>query len=316
MCCISPSPQTQPQYAAACQKGVEIVGEIELACRFLNSFTWHCGTNGKTTVTLLVTHVLNHAGKKARALGNVGLPLIEEVRMKDSKNSDEIFVVELSSYQLETMSQKVLDHAVILNITPDNLDRYATIKEVCAKAKIRIGNCLKEAGHLYVEEKCYDQFAFYFEGMPVKLYGYQTNDAIYTDLQKIYTKEKFEYILPAEYRGRKNHDVENMMASLALCLKFGVSIEEFFEALKSFKKPSHRIEFVRKVNEVAYYDDSKGTNVDAVIRAVNSVDGRMILIAGGVDKGSSYKPWLDGFEGKVKSICAIGQAAEKIKQEL
>lgn len=315
LCIVSPGvPQTQPHFAAACHSGIEVIGEIELACRFLkNPCIGITGTNGKTTVTLLITHVLNHAGKKARALGNVGTPLIQEVM--ESSNPDEIFVIELSSFQLETMSAKVLDHAAILNITPDHLDRYASM-EAYAQAKIRIADCLKKDGRLYVENACYEQYMACFEDKVVDVYGYQPLCAIYTDLQKIFTKEKFEYILPPEYRGRRNHDIENMMAALALCMKFGVGIEQFFEGVKSFKKPSHRIEFVRKIHEVAYYDDSKGTNVDAVMRAVNSIDGRLILIAGGVDKGSSYMPWLDVFDGKVKLICAIGQAAEKIKREL
>ncbi len=314
-CVVSPGiPQTQIHYKAACENGTEILGEIELACRYLkNPCIGITGTNGKTTVTLLVTHVLNYAGKKARALGNVGIPLIKEgVECKDPQ---EIFVIELSSYQLETLSTKVLDSAVILNITPDHLDRYASM-ETYAKAKIHIGQCLKENGNLYVDETCYKQFAPLFKNKLVKLYGYQPTCNLRTDLEKIFLKEKFEYILPQEYRGRRNHDIENVMAALALCVDIGVEAEIILEALKTFKKPSHRIEFVKLVNEVAYYDDSKGTNIDAVIRAVNSLDGQLVLIAGGVDKGSPYTPWIEAFEGKVKTICAIGQAATKIKQEL
>ena len=106
------------------------------------------------------------------------------------------------------------------------------------------------------------------------------------------------------------------MASFMLCREMGVSAAQFLEGFKTFKKPAHRIEFVRSVGGVQYYDDSKGTNIDAVIRAVDTLDGSIVLIAGGVDKGTPYTPWISAFNGRVKAICAIGQAAEKIKGDL
>ena len=118
-----------------------------------------------------------------------------------------------------------------------------------------------------------------------------------------------------EYGGGEDHDSENARAAWALCRAF-VTEEQFHSALAIFKKPPHRVEFVREINGVSFYDDSKGTNIDAVIKAVGCMKGPVILIAGGVDKGASYLPWKEHFLGKVKQIIAIGEAAPKIFSEL
>lgn len=305
---------THPLYRSAISAGKEMIGEVELACRYIKQkFIGITGTNGKTTVTLLIAHVLNQAGLRAKALGNVGVPIASEVAAL--QGSTDVIVAELSSFQLDTMYSKVIDAGVILNITPDHLDRYGSMEEY-AKSKIHMKDCLKPQGVLYVEDKSYQEFLPLFGNFKPRRYGYTKDCDISTDKMHLSFQENIEYLLPLEYRGRVSHDLENMMAAYALCRDIGVSAKQFFEALKSFAKPSHRIEFVRNINGVAYYDDSKGTNIDAVIRAVNSIPGEILLIAGGVDKGAAYTPWIDAFGDKVKSICAIGQAAPKIKQDL
>lgn len=303
-----------PLYQAAKQAGIEMIGEIELACRFVrNPMIGITGTNGKTTVTLLTAHVLNHWGKQARALGNVGIPLAAELANIESEST--ILVAELSSFQLDTLHSKVIDVGVILNITPDHLDRYATMEEYAA-AKIHLKDCLKANGMLYVHEGTYREWESLFGRFPVRRYGFNSSCTIFSDQQKVFFKEKIDYFWPPVYRGRCDHDIENLMAAYALCREMGVTGEQFIAAAQTFKKPAHRIEFVENVEGVAYYDDSKGTNLDAVIRAVSSLQGDIVLIAGGVDKGAPYTPWLEAFGGKVKYVCAIGQAAEKISRDL
>lgn len=311
---VSPGiPQTHPLYQSAQKLGLEVIGEVELGCRFIRQpMVGITGTNGKTTVTLLVTHVLNYCGKSARALGNVGAPLTREIT---NASPDDILVVELSSYQLETLSCRVLDAAVILNVTPDHLDRYG-IMEAYARAKFCIYNCLKQGVPLYVERETMKRFGVLFSNIPVKTYGYLQDDDISTDLTYLFINQKSTVALPYAYQGKKSHDLENVMAAYALCQGMGVTNDQFFLALESFKKPSHRIEFVCQRHGVSYYDDSKGTNIDAVIRAVEQMPGRVVLIAGGVDKGSAYTPWIKEFRQKVIGICAIGQAAEKIQRDL
>ncbi|MBS0626585.1 MAG: UDP-N-acetylmuramoyl-L-alanine--D-glutamate ligase [Verrucomicrobia bacterium] len=271
--------------------GSQIMGEVELGFKHSKQQALAItGTNGKTTVTSLVEHVLNFCGKKARAIGNIGMAVTEYFLNPDP---EEVLVVELSSYQLETLRHPFFDAAVLLNITPDHLDRYDSFFHY-AETKTRIQNCLKEEGDLYLHEKVAEEFSSLFT-KPFQILG-EDNDLILEDM-------------PA-------HDRSNFLAAWVLCRKMGINAEDFKRALQLFKKPSHRIEFVSQIRGVNYFDDSKGTNIDATIQAVKTMRGDVILIAGGVDKGSSYMAWKDPFLGKVKQIFVLGEAAEKIYKEL
>lgn len=311
---LSPGvPFSHPLVQEAQQAKMPIMGEIELGCQVSqNPMLGITGTNGKTTVTLLVTHVLRACGQSAKALGNVGVPFTRELLNLDSKSA---IVLELSSYQIETLYHQCLESGIILNITPDHLDRYQTM-EGYAKAKCEMDRVLKPQGHLYMEEQAWQQYGYLVKRRQPLLYGYSTTCFIYTDLNHVFRDGKKKFELPAALKNKKSHDLENLLAAYALCAEKGVTGEAFIKSWKEFKKPAHRIEFVIERHGVRYYDDSKGTNLDAVIRAVQTLDGPVILIAGGVDKGSSYTPWLKEFKDKVKLICAIGQAAGKIHEQL
>lgn len=294
---VSPA---HPLYRIALESGVEVIGEAELAFRHLRQrMIAITGTNGKTTVTLLTEHILKSAGIQAKALGNVGNPLTLYL-VNPEPNA--VLVVELSSYQLETMSTSVFDAAVVLNITPDHLDRYGSI-QAYAQAKCHLQNLMKPGseGAFFVSEQVRGAFGHLLRP------GY----AVYTSF-----RERIETILPLEYRGLGEHEIENAMAAWALCSPFGVTDEQFCQGIKTFRKPRHRIEFVADVDGVHFFDDSKGTNIDAVIHAVKAMKGPVILIAGGVDKGASYLPWKEAFADRVKRIIAIGEAAPKIYGEL
>lgn len=312
---LSPGiPPEHPLYKEAKRRGIQLIGEVELAFQYIKGPVLAItGTNGKTTVTLLVAHVLNHSGIPARALGNVGTPLIEQCLT--GPESKEVCVVELSSFQLETMQSRVIDAGVLLNVTPDHLDRYRDMDHY-ASAKYHLADCLKSNGIFYVEEQCQKQWGHVRPDLRVKCYGYNDNCDVSTDLQQLKYGKKIECVLPSLFQGKVSHDLENIMAAYALCRFIGVTPEQFLAALATFKKPAHRIQFVREIKGVAYYDDSKGTNIDAVVRAVQVVPGRIILIAGGVDKGAAYTPWIDAFGQRVRCICALGQAAPKIHKDL
>jgi UDP-N-acetylmuramoylalanine--D-glutamate ligase len=295
------------------QLQIPIMGEIELGCCVAkNPIFGITGTNGKTTVTLLITHILQTCQKSAHALGNVGIPFTQELL---HLNTDENIVLELSSYQLETMTKICLDIGVILNITPDHLDRYSSLEEY-AKTKCRIEYCLKSQANLYMGESSWYNYGHFLKIKKPLLYGYTNTCFIWTDLQNVYRNQKKVLALPTPLQDKKSHELENFLIAYAVCAEKGVPAEDFLYAWETFKKPSHRIEFIRKFQGIRYYDDSKGTNIDAVIRAVQFVDGPIILIVGGVDKGSSYSPWIESFKGKVKLICAIGQAANKIHAQV
>ncbi len=299
-------------YQEAVRLGKEIVGEAELALsRLKNPCAAITGTNGKTTVTLLVEHILKASGKKAKALGNVGTPLTSYLKEHDSRD---IIVLELSSFQLETMKTPVIDAGIILNITPDHLDRYTTMEEY-ALAKCRMQDLIKLGGSFWVHQSLVQEFRPLLKSN-YQTYGTDSQSDCWTDKMSLMTGEKIETILPIRYRSLGDHESENVLAAWIICKTFGVGPETFVAALETFKKPAHRIEFVASLNGVDFFNDSKGTNIDATIKAVEAMKGKVILIAGGVDKGSSYQPWKKSFAGKVKTVVAIGQAASKIAQEL
>ena len=319
---IVASPGIQPSqrhYSEALRSGIDLIGEIELGCRELKWRTEELkcigvtGTNGKTTVTLLIEHLLREAGIKAAAVGNVGTPL---TTVLDSVAEHSVFVIELSSFQLETLHTPCLDSGVILNITPDHLDRYASMQEY-AKAKLQMARLIKPSGILFMEEATKQQYgneaaALLNASSSLCTYGYG-NEEIHSDTFNIYSQGTV-WEVPESFRGRRSHDLENLMAAYGICSEMGVHI--FSNAVRTFKKPDHRIQFVRTHAGVNYYDDSKGTNIDAVMRAVEIMAEPVHLIAGGVDKGSPYHPWITRFGQKVKAIYAIGQASQQIKRDL
>lgn len=314
--CVILSPGISPQHPMvqiAKQKNLPLFGEIELGCRFVkNPMVGVTGTNGKTTVTLLITHILKNCGKLASALGNVGVPFTRELLHLSPFAT---IILELSSYQIETLYQHCFNTAVVLNVTPDHMDRHKTM-EAYAQAKCGIERCLKDDGQLYMEERAWEQYGYLLKKAIPRLYGYSKTSFVYTDLQSVFRAGIRSFELPLSLQNKKSHDLENFLAAYAICRDHGVEEKAFLGAWYSFNKPPHRIEFVCEYQGIRFYDDSKGTNIDAVIRAVDSLDGPIRLIVGGVDKGASYSPWIEVFKNKVKSICAIGQAAVKIRDQL
>jgi UDP-N-acetylmuramoylalanine--D-glutamate ligase len=310
-CIVSPgiSPK-HPLYAAARQAGVRITGEAELALpHFKKPLVAVTGTNGKTTVVMLVEHILNCCGIKAKALGNVGSALCSYLVQP---TDEQAFVVELSSYQLETLNTPVFDAAILMNLTPDHLDRYDGMQAYAA-AKFRLQGAVKENGDFFVQAKAAAEFPHLLTRKNYQIFD--VDIPLAPDENRRIEAMLNTYKGPTEQlKGR--HDRENAIAAWLLCRPFSISIEQFWKAFSTFRKPPHRIEFVKEIAGVAYYDDSKGTNLDAVIQAVNVMQGPVVLIVGGVDKGASYALWKEPFLGKVKEIIAIGQAASQIYQEL
>lgn len=284
---------THPLCQAARQRGIRILGEAELAFQHVQQRAVAItGTNGKTTVALMVQHILACAGLPAKAVGNVGLPL---TRYLMQPSAEEILVVELSSYQLETLQSARFEAGVILNITPDHLDRYGNM-EAYAAAKCRLEALMLPQAPLYVHESV------------IREYGHL--------LRRAKPLTKLATFLPLRYRTLGIHERINAVAAWALVQRFGVDAVQFCEALATFCKPAHRIQFVRVREGVSFFDDSKGTNVDAVIQAVHSMSGPVVLIAGGVDKGASFMAWRDAFAQKVKCLILLGEAKEKMAREL
>jgi UDP-N-acetylmuramoylalanine--D-glutamate ligase len=310
---LSPGiPPANRFYQEAVRCGKEITGEAELALsRLQQTCAAITGTNGKTTVTLLIEHILKESGRKARAIGNVGTPLTSYVKEADPQ---EILVVELSSYQLKTIKSAPFSAGIILNITPDHLDRHGSMEDY-AKAKCHLQECIKPSGAFWVHQSVRRDFPSLLKPN-YQTYGTDRQCTAWTDRTALYSGEEIETILPIRYRIWGDHESENVLAAWIICKSLEVDARAFLKGLETFQKPSHRIEFVASFDGVDYFDDSKGTNIDATMKAVEAMQGSVILIAGGVDKGASYQPWKKCFAGKVKKVIALGQAAAKIAQEL
>lgn len=292
---LSPGvPPSHPLVQKAARRGVEVIGEIELGFRHLENRCFGVtGANGKTTTVLLAVHVLNGAGKKARALGNVGESLCGYLLEADP---NEILVVELSSFQLETLEARRLEAAFVLNATPNHLDRYPNMEAYVA-AKARIKNCLKSGGTLYVSSQVRDEFGKLFEGA------------------EEFEKE-VDLINQLGYTQLEMPSKQSIQAAYLICARCGVADDDFLHGVKSFRKPPHRIEWVAEINGVSYYNDSKSSNIHSVMHAVERFEGPLILVAGGVHKGSSYLPWIESFRGKVRALIAYGEAAPTMEKEL
>ncbi|MCB1149587.1 MAG: UDP-N-acetylmuramoyl-L-alanine--D-glutamate ligase [Chlamydiia bacterium] len=273
-------PPNHPLLERARALNLPVIGEIDLGLRhFSGPSVAITGTNGKTTVTELVAHALCFAGKPADAVGNNGVAFTEWLL---TNPAGKIAVCELSSYQLETLGYKNFIRGVILNIAEDHLDRYGTMEAYTA-AKLRLGEC----GPLYVHPNLKVNYPSYLD-----------------------------FAAALNLTPPFNFEKENLIAAYCLVEPFGVDPKTFLAAAQTFKKPPHRLEFVRSLRGVDYYNDSKGTNVDAVLRAVESFNRPVVLIAGGKDKGGSYEPWRAAFSGKVKGCVLIGEAKEKIARAI
>lgn len=292
---ISPGVRlSHPLVQEAVRRNVPVTGEVEFGLRQISQICIGVtGTNGKTTVTEMIAHGLRELKRPVYLLGNGGVPLISYAGKMER---DAIVVLELSSFQLETMKSKALDAAIILNITDDHIDWHGSFDNY-ARAKWRIKELLKLRSKLLVNDQL------------------QLSHPIVFKAGSTCTIEN-ETFLESFFEGVRGHHLENLLAALWALNQVNVPYEEGKRVLKSYKVQEHRIEFVRKIGDVPYYNDSKGTNTDATLRAVQSFDQPIWLIAGGVDKGLDFSLWREPFAGKVKGLFLIGQAAGKIERQL
>lgn len=310
-----PSPgilSSHPIYQLALKKQIPVKAEVELGLSLLKDLTLVgvTGTNGKTTVVKLLEHVLNQSQIKAKAIGNVGYPVCQYAM--EHASDDRVTIVELSSYQLETMQLPLFDIGVILNITPDHLDRYVTMKEY-AKAKCLLQMLIKSKGSFVVHEDIKGEYAELLH-RAFKTFSSSAKSDFWVDSTSFKTK-KVQLNLGETFAGQATHDRENVLVAWIICQKLGIAFDTFIKGLRSFTKPAHRIEWVKRIKGVDYFDDSKGTNIDAVLKAVEAMKGPVVLIAGGVDKKLSFTSW-NSFQKKVKRIIVFGECKDRIYQEL
>ncbi len=309
---VSPGvPGNIPPVARQRDKGVAVWSEVELASRHLTaSIMAITGTNGKSTTTTLTGKLLEAAGWDTFVGGNLGTPLIEAVGRDDDQ-----LVVELSSYQLEEVEMFRPHVAVLLNISPDHLDRYPSV-EAYAAAKARIFSRMLPDDIAIVNgddplvksviPTVPQVWTWSFEE-PVARGAYADAEGLHFNTPAfVFTLKREEIAL----KGR--HNEENVMAAVLAALTAGVTPAVIKEVLAHFRGLPHRVEFVREVHGVRYVDDSKGTNIGAVAAALKGFERPVVLIAGGVDKGGDYSEIDDVIREHVRAVVTIGEAAGRI----
>ncbi|RZU42822.1 UDP-N-acetylmuramoyl-L-alanine--D-glutamate ligase [Edaphobacter modestus] len=319
---ISPGvPLDTPEVKQVIGYGMPVIGEIELASRFLKGrILAITGSNGKTTTTTLVGRILAEGGRETLVGGNIGTPLIELV----SKSTDEtVSVLEISSFQLETIEQFRPWIAVVLNITPDHLDRHGNFENYAAmKARITEQQRAEDFLVLNAEDKPTQMVAaktkaqiFWFSSRrPIKQGAFVHGESIVFVPRE---GAKAEPVMPvAEISLKGAHNVENVLAAVCAARLAGVPAETIRRSVAGFKAVEHRLEFVSTVQGVEYFNDSKATNVDAAMKAIEAFPGRIHLILGGKDKDSDYTLLGPLLRQRVKAVYTIGSAAEKIEREL
>jgi len=317
---ISPGvPYDVPQLVQARQAGIPVIGEIELASRYLKGrIAAITGSNGKTTTTALAGEIVAAGGAPTLVGGNIGTPAIS---FADSATPDTWLVLEVSSFQLETIETFRPAIAVVLNVTPDHLDRHRTFANyAAAKARIFENQDAADCTVLNGDDATCAAMATQTKGAvytfsrqhPVERGAFVRNhDILWTDAGRE------QSIMPVSEIGLKGaHNVENVLAGISIGMLAGVSPAAIRTAVARFKAVEHRLEFVADIRGVAYYNDSKATNVDATIKALESFPGRIHLILGDKDKGSDYSVLNPLLAERVKRVYTIGAAAPKIESQI
>ncbi len=313
---VSPGvPLALEPFQLARAAGIPIIGEIELAARFLRGrLVGITGSNGKTTVTTLIGELLKDAGLPVQVGGNIGTPLISLV---ETSTDDSMTVVELSSFQLEAVERLHVNVALLLNITPDHLDRYDSMADyAAAKANIFRNQTASDVAVLNADNEwsmregektaarriCFSRLRELGEG--IFLRGEEIIERSATGERVLLTRADIP--LPGD------HNVENVMAALAAGLACGASVDSMRQTVRNFKGVEHRLEFVAEINGVKFYNDSKATNVDAAIKCLEAFAGGVIVILGGKDKGGDYAPLAPLVRERCEYVILIGAAADKI----
>ena len=319
MAVVSPGvPLDLPFILKLKSKNIEIIGEVELAYRLSQNpmFIGITGTNGKTTTTSLVGEIFKKANIDTYIVGNIGNPVIDTV---DTANENSVLVTELSSFQLESIDTFKPHVSAILNFTEDHLNRHHTM-EAYMEAKARIFKnqdekdfCVlnyddKDVKSLSDNVKAKKIFFSRKKSLDCGIYLDEDNNIIINIDKKIKLLNKDELSLPG------NHNLENCMAAAAIAYVSNIDIDVIREVLKTFAGVEHRQEFVRNLNGIMFVNDSKATNPDSSIKAIESYNRPIILIAGGMDKQSSFDEFLDVAKENVYALVLLGETAQRIKE--
>jgi UDP-N-acetylmuramoylalanine--D-glutamate ligase len=317
---VSPGvPADSPSLVQARALGEPVIGEIELASQFLpKNIVAITGSNGKTTTTTLAGEIIAAGGFSTAVGGNIGTPAISLV---EQAKPDTVVVLEVSSFQLETIQTFRPKVAVVLNITPDHLDRHRTFDAYTnAKARIFENQHPEDFAVLNADDAASAGLAsrtraqvFWFSRKREVKQGAHARDGriLFRD-----AKGQREIMLTSEIPLKGGHNVENVLAAVCVGAVMGCDPGSIAKAVRDFKAVEHRLEYVATIRGVEYYNDSKATNVDATIKALESFPANIHLILGGKDKDSDYSQLNDLLRQRVKRVYTIGSAAEKIESQI
>jgi UDP-N-acetylmuramoylalanine--D-glutamate ligase len=311
-------PADSPLLQAARAKGITIWSEIELAYRFRQGqWIGVTGSNGKTTTTSLIEHILRTASFPTLLAGNIGTPLIAGV---ERMTPETVTVVELSSFQLELIENFRTNISVFLNLTPDHLDRHHTL-EAYAKAKARIFE--NQAENDFAVLNADDPGTTPLAPSRPQLYWFSRKQrvaqgAFMRGREVVFRRDGREEVVMAQSDVPLpgGHNLENTLAAVAAARLAGAEPQAIAQGVRSFMGVEHRLEFVANINGVRYYNDSKATNVDATLKALDAFPGRILVILGGKDKGSDYTALQPALREKAILALLIGEGAEKIQAQI
>lgn len=293
------------------EKGIPVLGEMELAGRLIDiPLVAITGTNGKSTTTSLVGSMIKNAGFSVFVGGNIGTPLMEYVT---GEQNAEFAVVEVSSFQLDTIEKFCPTVSLLLNISPDHLDRYSNY-EAYVQSKLKIFQNQGPGQYAILNDE--DEVLSHLDlsrGISVLRYGLREKKNRHAFIEG----EKMIAFLPEmepqefdieRYRLPGVHNLENLMAGVLTGLVLKIEPAVIQNTIEHFTSLSHRLELVRRISGVTFYDDSKATNVNAALSSINSFDGPIILIAGGRHKGGDYSPLADAAKGRVRKAILLGES--------
>jgi UDP-N-acetylmuramoylalanine--D-glutamate ligase len=319
---VSPGvPMSTPELMTVRAIGAHIIGELELGAQFLEGEVIAItGSNGKTTTTALLGEILKASGRPTLVGGNIGRPVTAMV----AETTPETWsVLEVSSFQLETVETFRPRIALVLNITPDHLDRHGTFAAyAAAKARITERQTTEDFLVLNAEDaptqgiaaKTRAQVYWFSAQRRIKQGAFVHGESIFFAAKEGATPEP---VMPvAEIGLAGSHNVENVLAAVCAARLAGVPVETVRKAVAAFRAVEHRLEFVRELDGVRYFNDSKATNVDATAKAIAAFSGGILLILGGKDKDSDYAALAPLLRERVKTVITIGSAAEKIEHQL
>ncbi|MBQ2035361.1 MAG: UDP-N-acetylmuramoyl-L-alanine--D-glutamate ligase [Peptococcaceae bacterium] len=312
-------PLTIPPVKYAKEHGIPVIGELELAYRNCKApFAAITGTNGKTTTTTLIGELMKKTGRQVFVGGNIGVPIITYA---DKLQEEDIVVAEVSSFQLETVESFCPHLALMINLTPDHLDRHGDMAGYLA-AKARIFENQKESDYLVLnyDDEALRELAPQSRGKVIFFsQKHKLEEGVYLDGSQVMLALNGEslFICNADEIAIKGkHNLENAMGAIVFAYLSGVRAEDIRDVLMTFQGVEHRLEPVRTLNEVLYINDSKGTNPDSTIKAIEAYDRSIVIILGGKNKGVPFTELAGLVKQRVKKAVLVGQAKEELAEAL